>query len=44
MSRSEASAWRERIAVWRRFGRGGPVQPVKPVANIPLLDDPDPFL
>jgi hypothetical protein len=40
MTATETSAWRERIAVWRRFGRQG--QP-KPVAD-PLLDDPDPFL
>jgi hypothetical protein len=41
MRPAEAAAWRERIAVWRRFGRGG--QP-KPMADIPQLDDPDPFL
>jgi hypothetical protein len=44
MGPSEAAAWRERIAVWRRFGAGGQVRPAKPVADFPLLDDPDPFL
>jgi hypothetical protein len=44
MSPAEAAAWRERIAIWRRFRVGRkPVRP-KPVADIPLLDDPDPFL
>ena len=40
MSSNEASAWRERIAIWRRFRTGG--QPPKQMAD-PLLDDPDPF-
>jgi hypothetical protein len=40
MDVEEASAWRERIAVWRRFGRCGRPQPVAD----PLLDDPDPFV
>jgi len=44
MSRAEAAAWRERIAIWRRFGLGRRQRPPKPVADIPLLDDPDPFL
>jgi hypothetical protein len=41
MGDAEAAAWRERIAIWRRFRRRG--WPRKPVAE-PLLDDPDPFL
>jgi hypothetical protein len=41
MGPAEAAAWRERIAIWRRFGRQG--QAMKPVAE-PLLDDPDPYL
>jgi len=43
MSRSEAAAWRERIAIWERFRVGGLAQSRKSVI-IPLLDDPDPFL
>jgi len=45
MTSTEAAAWRERIAIWRRFRVGGQVQSQspKPVAD-PLLDDPDPFL
>jgi len=42
MGVAEAAAWRERIASLRRFRAGG--QPPRPVADIPLLDDPDPFL
>jgi len=41
MSPNEAAAWRERIAVWQPFRPGRQVQPV---ADIPLLDEPDPFL
>jgi len=41
MSRAEAAAWRERITIWQRFRADGQPQPV---ADIPLLDDPDPFL
>jgi hypothetical protein len=41
MDATETTAWRERVAIWRRFRLGGQVQPV---ADIPLLDDPDPFL
>jgi hypothetical protein len=44
MRPKEAAAWRERIAIWQRFRRGGQVQSPRPVADIPLLDDPDPFL
>ena len=40
----EAATWRERIAVWRRFRARGQPQRSKPVADIPLLDDADPFL
>ena len=43
MSSNEASAWRERIAIWRRFRRVGRPQASIPGAA-PLLDDPDPFL
>jgi hypothetical protein len=42
MNPAEASAWRERIAFWRRFRRTAQQRP-RPVAD-PLLDDPDPFL
>jgi hypothetical protein len=41
MTSAESAAWRERIAIWRRFRAGR--QPPKQVAD-PLLDDPDPFL
>ena len=44
MSPIEAAAWRERIAIWRRFRSRGQVRSPQPVADIPLLDDPDPFL
>jgi hypothetical protein len=44
MSTREATAWRERIAIWRRFRAGGTVRSTHPVADIPLLDDADPFL
>jgi len=43
MTSAEASAWRERIAVWRRFRAGGLEAPNRAAAD-PLLDDPDPFL
>jgi hypothetical protein len=42
MDSDEAAAWRERIAIWRRFRRGGHAQRPKLVVD-PLLDDPDPF-
>jgi len=44
MSPADTSAWRERIAIWQRFRLHGQPQPPKPVTDIPLLDDPDPFL
>jgi hypothetical protein len=44
MSSVEAAAWRERIAIWRRFRVRGEAQSPQPVADIPPLDDPDPFL
>ena len=44
MSGAEAAAWRERIAIWRRFRAGGQVQRPKPVVGVPLVDDPDPYL
>ena len=44
MSSAEAPTRCERIAVWRRFRVGRRVQRLRSVADIPLLDDPDPFL
>jgi len=44
MSAAEATAWRERIAIWRRFRAGGQARSFEPVADIPLVDDPDLFL
>ena len=44
MDPAEAAAWRERIAIWQRFRVGGQVRSVEPLADFPLLDDPDPFL
>jgi len=44
MGPAEAAAWRERIAIWRRFRSRGRVRQPRSVVDIPLLDDPDPFL
>ncbi len=44
MNCAEAAAWRERIAIWRRFGVGEQRPSPRPVADIPLVDDADPFL
>jgi hypothetical protein len=44
MGPAEASAWRERIAIWQRFRVGRQAKSVKPVMGTSLLDDPDPFL
>jgi len=44
MSGDEAAAWRERIAVWRRFRPGRRDQPPRSAVDISLVDDPDPFL